>query len=224
LVSRGFKALNVAAGAELDLSMAQEGTRVDRSAFAVLLRNAILGAWDEIIAKHGADRPYAFALVGGQCADYLGYAVATEAGLQRVAAKYHRRGYRYEAWEWEQFDNREKLATWLRWANPDDGWLYGDFPDRLDVQAALAQLVEKRSLGPGAEDFEEFCTEVLANLLRGPTEKAWGDGVVVGFTYGEDPRDFLRTATRANPYRLVKKVWAEYWQGEELSRRIPAPK
>jgi hypothetical protein len=209
---------------QLILGIRRRGTRVDRLAFSTLLRQAILGAWDEFVLAQPADHPYAFTLIGGQVGNYLGYAVATEEGLLRVAADYETRGYRYQGWEWENFDNCEKLAVWLRWANPDDGWRYGDFPKNFEVQAALAQLVKTGAIGQDPEGFEEFCTDVLTSLQQERAWQPWSGRVVVGFTYGEDPRDFLRTATRANPYPLVQKLWGEHWQGEELSRRIPAPK
>ena len=192
--------------------------------FANLLRQAMFGAWSEFIHAQPADHPYAFSLIGGQCGNYLGYAVATEEGLRRVAAEYDRRGYRYQGWEWEEFDNFEKLSIWLRWANPDDGWQYGDFPEHFKVQPALAQLIEAGTLGEDAEEFEEFCTDVLASLRNESEWQPWRGRVAVGFTYGADCRDFLRTATRANPYPLVRKVWSEHWHAEELSRRISAPK
>ena len=48
--------------------------------------------------------------------------------------------------------------------------------------------------------------------------------VIVGLTYGDDPRVFLRTATRSNPYRTVLRLWDEHWQSEEMSRGTKAPK
>jgi Domain of unknown function (DUF4303) len=196
---------------------------VDRLAFATLLRQAILGAWAEFIHAQPTDHPYAFALIGGQCGNYLGYAVATEQGLRRIAAHYDGRGYRYQGCEWEDFDNREKLSIWLRWANPDDGWQYGDFPDHFNVLPALAQLVEADAFGEDAEELEEFCTDVVASLQKETAWQPWSRRVAVGFTYGEDPREFLRTATRANPYPLVRKLWREHWEAEELSDQILAP-
>jgi hypothetical protein len=163
--------------------------------------------------------------VGGQGSDYLIYALATEEGLRRVAAEYDRLGYRYQGEDWEEFDNREKLALWLRWANPDDGWHFGDFPKRFRVQPQLEELVRSGGLGDNGKDFEEFCTEVLASLQGLPAwrEQTAGGPVVVGFTYGEDPRDFLRTATRANPYPLVRRMWEEQRQADELNQRIKPP-
>src|SRR6516225_3794468 len=100
----------------LSCPFTQWGMQVDRLTFASLLRKAILGAWNGFIAEHPMERPYAFALIGGQSGNYLAYAIATEEGLQRIAAEYDSRGYRYRAWG-HKLDNRQKLAQWLRWAN-----------------------------------------------------------------------------------------------------------
>lgn len=205
-------------------TLSQRDTRVDRLAFSTLLRQALLGAWEEFVHAHTLDQPYALALIGGQVGNYLGYAVATEEGLQRVAAEYETRGYRYQGSEWETFDNREKLSDWLRWANPDEGWLYGDFSKEFQIQEALDQLVAAGQFGEDAEEFEEFCTDALTALQQVCEWRPWSDRVALGFTYGEDPRVFLRTATRANPYPLVRKIWAEHCGADELSHRIPAPR
>lgn len=196
---------------------------MNRLAFADLLRQAIFGVWDAFLHKRPADHPYAFALIGGQCGNHLGYAIATVEGLKRLAADYESQGYRYLGGKRERFDNREQLSIWLRWANPDDGWLYGSFPKDSQVQTSLAKIVKAGELGEDAEKMEEVCTDVLASLQIERKWKPWSGRIVVGFTYGEDPRDFLRTATRATPYPLVRKLWAEYWYGNEMSDRITAP-
>jgi hypothetical protein len=195
-----------------------------RADFTGVLQRAVVGALNDFKRQVPDETPYALAVILGQCGNYLGYAVATEEGLRRIASQYAAKGYRYQGWEWEEFDNQERLATWLRWANPDDGWRYEDFPDRFRVAALLADLVAGEAFGEGAEELEEFCTEVLAGLQ---SDVDWlavaGERMVVGVTFGEDPRDFLRTATRANRYNVVRQLWAEHWRGEELSRKIPAP-
>jgi Domain of unknown function (DUF4303) len=197
---------------------------LNRSEFARVLQRAVVGALSDFQRQDPDESPYALAVILGQCGNYLGYAVATEEGLRRVASEYAAKGYRYQGWEWEEFDNLERLATWLRWANPDDGWQHRDFPDRFGVAPVLANLVEGRAFGEDAEQLEEFCTEVLAGLQ---SDADWlavaGERVVVGVTFGSDPRDFLRTATRANRYGVVRELWAEHWRGEELSSKIPAP-
>jgi hypothetical protein len=198
---------------------------MDRSGFADLLRDVVIGAWKEFRRQHPAELPYALALVVGRGGKYLGYAVATEERLKRLASRYHRMGYKYQAWDWERVNNRAKLADWLRWANPDDGWHCGDFPKRFAVQDVLHQLVESGTFGEDADQLEEFCIEVLSSLRA---DQRWVRlmgkcPIVVGVTYGEDPRDFLRTATVCNKYHVVRQLWSESWRGEELDHRISRP-
>jgi hypothetical protein len=192
---------------------------IDRQMSSELVCQAILAGWAEFVSNHKDDTAYAFALIGGQCANYLGFAIATEQGLLAVAAKYESAGYRYRAEDWQQVDNIEKLAAWLRWANPDDGWFYSDFPEHFLVQAKLDQLSAHGLLGD--DDLEELCTEILASLQNSSAwREATNGSVIVGFTYGEDPRDFLRTATRCNPYPLVMQIWTESHIADELALRI----
>jgi hypothetical protein len=194
---------------------------LNRLEFARVLQRAVVGAFIDFRKQVPDEVPYAFTLILGQAGNYLGYAVATEQGLRRVASRYAALGYRYQGWEWEEFDNIEQLSKWLHWGNPDDGWYYGDFPDRFEVSVALAALVESRAFGEEADQLEEFCTDVMGCLQ---TDAEWLavkiDRLVVGVTYGCDPRDFLRTATRANEFNAVSQLWQEFCLGEDLSSRI----
>jgi hypothetical protein len=193
--------------------------------FAGIVQQAIIDACRRELGRPVAWTPYGFALIGGQCANYLGYAVATEEGLKRVADEYHARGWKYEAFEWEKFDNREKLAIYLRWANPDDGWRYENFAERFEIQTRLERWTAADGVDKTEAKFEEFCTDVLASLQTTPEwrELVLESNLIVGFTWGEDPRDFLRTATRANPYPKVLTLWDECWQADELRSRITSP-
>lgn len=59
--------------------------------FASQLKHAVVAS----VKAVGVETPYAYALVLGQVGNWLGYAVATEEGLRRVAQRYHDLGYRY---------------------------------------------------------------------------------------------------------------------------------
>jgi hypothetical protein len=198
---------------------------MDRIAFGDALRRQVVADLRLFRAEHPGETVYAYGLLGGLAAPAVGSVVATEEGLQRVAAQYRQRGYRYRLFGEVRRAAVGELAVWLRWANPDDGWYFRGLPGWDRVQAGLVELVEQGGLGERGEEFEEFCTDVLASLRDAPSwqdEMARGP-VIVGLTYGEDPRDFLRTATRANPYPLVKQLWAETWNAEELRSRIIPP-
>jgi hypothetical protein len=192
---------------------------MDRAQFAHKLGVAIVSAIQGFRAEYPAEVPYGLAIILGQCGDYLGYAVATEQALVQLAAKYDERGYRYEGFEWQAIDNRRELAIWLRWANPDDGWHYGDFPG---IANELNELVSSGQFGEQATQLEEFCTDVLASLQ---TNSNWqhiqrDTPLICGVTEGVDPRDFLRTASRCNPFTIVRKLWAEKHEADERDSRI----
>ena len=199
---------------------------MNRPALAQRLRDAIVAAVRAFRRGRPDERPYAFALVGGQAGDSIGFAIATEEGLRAAAKKYADLGYRYEGEDWEDVDHAEKLAVWLRWSNPDDGWRYRDFENLEALGRSLRLLFDRGESTDEGGGFEAFCTdEVLSPLSRDPdwAGDPLGRPLVVGFTYGEDPRDFLRSATRANPYPVVMELWREHLQAQEVEPRIKTP-
>jgi len=199
---------------------------MNRPALAQRLRDSIVAAVEAFRRDRPGERPYAFALIGGQSRNFVSFAIATEEGLRETAAEYVARGYRYDAHEWERADHAERLTVWLRWANPDDGWRYGDFADSAALCDSVRRLFEGGELTDDDGVFEAFCTdEVLSPLARDPrwTSDRPDRPMIVGFTYGGDPDDFLRSATRANPYPRVIELWGERWRAEELEARIKKP-
>lgn len=196
---------------------------MNRTEFATLLRTSLIEELRSFRERNPGETPYALALLPGQCGDGLDYAIATEEGLQRVAAKYYEMGYRYrKRWRWEAADSLEKLVEYLRWANPDDGWHYGDFDARPRVMKSFQRLVAQGKFGEEASELEEFCTEVLASLQDDPAWQSLASDhpVIVGVTWGSNPRDFLLTATRANRFAAAQALWGEFWRGEEVGARI----
>jgi hypothetical protein len=184
------------------------------------LRDAVVAAIRAFRRERPSEHPYGFALVGGQAGDYVGFAIATEEGLRETAKRYARLGYRCDGPASEAAEDIERLSVWLRWANPDDGWRYGDFDDSEALCRSLRLLFAPTHKGGS---LEAFCTdEVLRPLGR---DADWGHdplsrSLIVGFTYGADPRDFLRSATRANPYPRVIELWSQFRQAEEVERRV----
>ena len=189
--------------------------------FTNTLNQAVMVSFSRFIQDHWQERPYGLAIITGQMCNYLGFAVATEEGLARTAHKYADLGYRYRAWEWENYDLEEKLRIWLRWANPDDGWYYEDFNTPSDLQPFLDRLCDQEQCD---ELLESMCVDALRVLVRGAQwrELVSPFGTIIGVTAGEDPDDFLRTSTMINEYSIVKQLWGEYRQVRELDPRIQA--
>ncbi|WZO97713.1 DUF4303 domain-containing protein [Isosphaeraceae bacterium EP7] len=204
--------------AEVVKALHGEIQHMDRAPLSDMLRAAIVHVLRDYRRQNPTETPYAFALIMGQAGAPI-YAVATEQGLRRTASKYHELGYRYRGNDGEEFDPRQKLAAWLRWANPDDGWDYGEFPGQFPIQPLLGPLLEGDEFGQDAEGLEEYFTDVLATL-RGTSEL---DSLTVGVTYGADPRDFVRTATKANTDDTVRRLLSEVSLANEVESRIKSP-
>lgn len=196
-----------------------EAVDMDRQTFAISLKRAIFESYADFRGMLPGETPYALAVILGQSGKRLGIAIATEEGLIRVTEQYAARGYRYRGPQWQEYDNLERLYSWLRWANPDDGWYSGGFGSSHELSDSLSVLLRAGEFATVPEDIEELSMEVLICLRA---DQAWaeitnGASVILGVTSGEDPRDFLRTATLANDYAAVRRLWSEFWLGEELS-------
>ncbi|MBI1323436.1 DUF4303 domain-containing protein [bacterium] len=196
---------------------------MEKAKFLLTLKCAIVKSFAEFRSSNPRETPYALAVIPGQTGNGVEFAVATEEGLIRVAQRYAAMGYRYRGYEATSDDNLKKLGSWLRWSNPDDGWTYGNSEWTREIHVSLASLVRRGEFGDDAEMLEEFCMDEVLISLR--TDSAWsevtsGARVVLGVTSGENPRDFLRTATRANDYESVLRLWSEFRLGEEMSELI----
>ena len=66
---------------------------MNRTQFALVIREPIFVGIRDFRSLRPDESIYAFALMLGQRGNYLGFAVATEEGLCRVAAQYVTRGY-----------------------------------------------------------------------------------------------------------------------------------
>lgn len=198
---------------------------IELEAFARDLQKAIISSLRNFTKQHPDETPYAYALILGQVGNYLGCAIATEEGLRRIAIQYEEEGYRCKAHSWENVDTVEELQKWLRWEHPDNGWYYEDLPPECNIASALKVLLTSNGLGEEAERLEEFCTNVMSLLSQ---SSAWQQlqgkkQIIAGVYADDDPRDFLRTATRCNPFQIVKRLWQEVWESEELESKIIPP-
>lgn len=129
----------------------------------------------ELIYRH--EEPYAFALLLGQQCNYLGYAVATSEALAKTVENYIELGYRYQGVQ--QISDEEAIRTWLKWANPDDGWHYRDFGGNAAVRRYL-------DIHTGDDlQLRNSCLEQLKSVIT-----QYETDLTLGVTYGEDPKDY----------------------------------
>ena len=54
-------------------------------------------------------------------------------------------------------------------------------------------------------------------MHRNPDNEFSKMDMIFGVTYGEDPRDFLRTATMINSYEKVGSLWRDSFRSDELN-------
>ncbi|KAI9134620.1 hypothetical protein [Acaryochloris sp. CCMEE 5410] len=151
------------------------------------------------------ERPYAFALLLGQQCNYLGYAIATSDSLAKTVENYIELGYRYQGVQ--KMSDEEAIRTWLKWANPDDGWHYGDFGGNAAVQRYLDihngdDLLLRNS-----------CFEQLKSVIT-----QYETDLTLGVIYGANPEDFRDSVIQIYGKAGHKSLVTEY----EAMRRLDA--
>ena len=194
---------------------------MDCSEFTPILRNAIIAAVKQYCDENPTETPYGLAIIPGQLCNYLMFAIATEERLLETAGSYEASGYKYNG-TIEGKTNLEILTAWLRWANPDDGWKFGEFPAESGIADNLNAVVEEEEFADDLDEFVAYCNEVLATLWDDPDWKSLQNKgeIVVGVTWGEDPNDYVWSAEECNPKHLVDKLQEEFNQCEKLSDDI----
>ena len=177
--------------------------------YNVDLKNAILNELETFVKNHASDTVYGMAMVMGQLGNYLGLAFATENGLEKISTKYL--NHKTSNWQEQRlYTDIENLKTWLKWANPDDGWHYVDFSEKHCIDKYLEELTKEISAEEINKEIEKNCIQALQNK---EFEKF---DIIFGITYGEDPDDFLRTATQINTLEKVKQLWRDTKAAREL--------
>ena len=144
------------------------------------------------------EAPYAFALIQGQQCNYLGYAVATSMALAETVQQYINSGYRYHGTQ--ALSDSVAIRTWLKWANPDDGWHYCDFEDNGAIREYL-------DMHKGSDlSLRKGCLEQLKTVI---TQRGIDD-VTLGVTCGEDPEEFRDSVIQIYGKAGHKNFVAEY--------------
>lgn len=181
------------------------------------LEIAVRAVFKRFSSEHFSDEMYAFALVAPPQGDYVFCAIATEQTLDHVAQQYAAAGYMAIS-----EDTYTLLRQELRWSNPDDGWYRYSFPEDGAFLNELAQAFASRHIELFDGTMEAVCIAVLKQLdLQGVfgVNKA-REAIVISFTYGEDPSDFVRFAEELNPPSVIKRLKIEIAKGNAASPKI----
>jgi hypothetical protein len=186
------------------------------------LHEAILHSLNVYRQEHSTETIYAFALVGGQCGNYLGYQLMTEQRLDSVAEYYYEQGYRHKYTSDNAEEQLQKIRTSMRWQNPEDDWHMDDFADSFEIRQSFEELVyRKNAFGEDARHLVEFCCDdVLASLHQFDEWRRNSElhSIILGVQ--SDEADFFTCCVRCNPFHLATKLWHERFTGNELDRSI----
>ena len=131
------------------------------------LKKAVLDELKIFISENPNDKCYGVAIIPGQVGNYLSVALATVSGLEKVAKEYY--DPNKQTWEEQRlYGNIENLKIWLKWFNPDDGWLYINLTDKHnELKSHLQKLVDENNEDDIDEIIEKLCIETLTmNFLK----------------------------------------------------------
>lgn len=180
----------------------------------------VLSMVHQFEVEHPCDQMYAFALMAPAEGTCIGVAISTEQTLETVAQSYFQKGYQAMTG-----DTLALLHLSLRWSNPDDGWYYYDLPE----QSPLLEQLQAAFDADVIEYFDGSTVSIcLAALQQLDANHAFGTGIVrenitLGFTYGEDPKDFVTFAEQLNPVAQVKRVRQEQEAGYTAWDQLKSP-
>jgi hypothetical protein len=174
------------------------------------LKKAILDELNTFISENPNDKCYGVAIIPGQVGNYISVAFATTNGLEKVATEYYDPNKQTPK-EQRLYGNIEKLKIWLKWFNPDDGWLYINLTEKhSELKLHLQKIVDEKDEDDIDEIIEKLCIQTLKDKEFSKMD------MIFGVTYGEDKRDFLRTATMINTYKKVKSIWRDSFASDAL--------
>lgn len=180
----------------------------------------VLSIVHQFESDHPYDQMYAFALMATAEGTWIGVAIATEQTLETVAQSYLQKGYQATTG-----NTLALLHLGLRWANPDDGWYYYDLPEPSSFLEQLQAAFDAHAI----EYFDGSTVNIcLAALQQLDGNHTFGTGkvrenITLGFTYGEDFKDFVTFAEQLNPAAQVKRVRQELETGDTAWEQLTSP-
>jgi len=137
--------------------------------------------------------------------NHVHLAIATEQRLEQCAANYS-----------NNLDFEAK-KTWLRWANPDDGWYQDTFSHFETASSELAASIASGDL----EEFDDRISEILCAALNRVIESGTAvNGVTYGITHGEDPQEFVYWATQLNSEEVKQQIASQFAESQEIEKTI----
>jgi Domain of unknown function (DUF4303) len=178
--------------------------------------NYLLKVATETIKKfkreHKNECLYAFTLISPPEGSSVCCAFATEEGLTNIATNYinnHPRIARNNILE------DQRLS--LRWLNPDEGWHYYFFDS--EFSEFWLRPFTTGELNLFDESTESICVSVLqrldeTNIFGSETER---NRIVLGFTYGSDPDDFMNFAKEVNPPQVYSRLCDEIRESRKVN-------
>jgi Domain of unknown function (DUF4303) len=148
---------------------------------------------DEFRRTHPQEKVYGLKFIISTDDASLIPTIATEEGLTRVAEKYARLGYSAR-----EGDTLTTLRTFLRWANPDDGWYFLRGDSKIDEAEELLHEAERNKIIRNAKQaMENLALEVLRALSEAGA-----------FDTGEPGKEIVANLTYQDESDKQKLAWA----------------
>lgn len=175
--------------------------KVDK--FYAALMKAIKESFAELRRKYEGQHIYGYALVVGDLMQYAMAAAHTEEGLDAVARRYAKQGYRAK-----KGDPHPLLRDTLRWS-VDDGWAHQTDPDPFEPANAMLEGCGD----PYGPFYEDGGTRLAEELFLAALHESYARGVfgkdqsvaVTLYTGDDADKDLRRWVKRANPPEVYER-------------------
>jgi len=184
--------------------------------FYAALMKAIRQSFAALKEQYAGQTVYGYALVVGDLMQYAVAAAHTEEGLDAVARRYARDGYKAR-----KGDTHRLLRDMLRWS-VDDGWEHHEDP------FGPANAMLERCGDPYGPFYEDGGTRLAEELFLAALHESYSGGVfgrkdsvtVSLFTGDDAEKDLRRWVKRANPPAVFDRWVAENKAAARAARLV----
>ncbi len=168
------------------------------------LLKVVIEAIKKFRAEHENECLYSFTLISPPEGSSVCCSFATEEGLTNIATDYINNHPRIA-----RNNTLEDQRVSLRWLNPDEGWYYYFFDDNFSEFWLKPFTTGELKLFD--ESTDSICIDVLRRLDEVNTfgSETQRSRIVLGFTYGSDPDDFINFAKEVNPPQVYSRLCDE---------------